>query len=902
MTLPKTAYSAERSPTIRYAITGSAAHSRIQPLLPADWMDVTGDSAKPDFLWENAPRHQTRPYRDQVAVYSHLPNGTDILDSKWVLARLFEQHAKKANNVDALTTHCFRGTTGFTEFCQKVGLRSATSSHNHYQQVVSKRTRRRFRDLLVPDEPAVNEAGLDDDRDYYNDDADSRPNLWVIKDASSNGAGGIWVVSPKNTIATARQLHPDHRYVAQEYVWPLVLYSGRKCHVRVYALILADGRAFCHRQAFLHVANDAFDVDDNLKDSVHITNCCANSHAPQLFAGEICADLEQASRTNDSNSNNEIVGLSEYAPSMYASVAHLGQQANFFLEGGQANHGFEYLGLDFILSSSSSHTPEGRPVAYLLEVNAPPSQDTATGLPHAEALHDCVLRDLLALAVLPVLLQPDVVTEQPGGWRCVYQPPSLRQVAAVAQQPSKAALLNKMRWALWERKQLKQQAVSTIFRRQKQNDLDSLTSLSQSIRRNFPYYWSSSCSPAPIFFENAGGAQVPRQVQDAVCSSLSCRDRSVMGAESTRLARLTLRTILGSPDVVVLGPNASSLLQDLAVAYMDGGLLTRCDEIVLATDNHLANVDPWLRAAESVGAIVKWWTSSSDMSRLQDLLTPKTRIVAIPHASNLLGQVRDVAAIQRTVQRCTAGYGHTVVDGVAAAPHTPAQAAEVDWYVVSCHKLFGPHLGALCGRKAVMDLVRPARELGTLNYEACQGVVGLGDYLADLASLSNQVKSTPSPEDDTASVLYEDDTVSRSCERLDEVRLSHKNSHLDRPRLQMAYEVISTVEEPLIKALLEGLQAEPKVRVFQSPLVGALRIPVVAFAHNDIPSEAIVKKCREAGVICRCSTFLATKRLLRELRVDPTNGVVRFSLAHYNTLSEVRYALKVLQSIAGWSK
>ena len=106
---------------------------------------------------------------------------------------------------------------------------------------------------------------------------------------------------------TASALIEEHRYVAQQYVWPLISFGGRKCHVRVYALLTAEGKAFVHRRAFLHVANEEVSMHSTFIDSkenevsqpgqfefdpsVHITNCCANSDDEEKFTGEICADL-----------------------------------------------------------------------------------------------------------------------------------------------------------------------------------------------------------------------------------------------------------------------------------------------------------------------------------------------------------------------------------------------------------------------------------------------------------------------------------------------------------------------------------------------------------------------------------------------------------------------------------
>jgi selenocysteine lyase/cysteine desulfurase len=865
-----TSSGSSKNTPIRYRITGSAALSRLRPLLPPDWVPAA-EEEEPDFLWENAPRYETRPFRDRVRCYSHLPNGTAILDNKWVLARLFAQFPC------SLVTHCFRGVSGFRDFCDTVGLLEPAAEEES--------TRVRFPDLFPGHDTKADEPLLPLKLD----------NWWVVKDASSNGAGGIWVLGPENAATYAQQsstpLMEEHAYVAQKYAWPMTLYKGRKFHVRVYGLLTADGRAFVHRRAFLHVANQPL-THQKFEDAVHITNCCANSHDPDHFSGEICADL-----LLDSSSSEEGVGvvpLGAYWPSIQASVAHLAQKTCTLVQGGQANNGFEYLGIDFLLHDSK---------AYLLEVNAPPSQDTATGLPHAEELHNTVLGDILTLWVYPHVL-PDKYKEEPGGWHCVHQPTQQMQAYVL---PSKAAILNKMRWAIFERKNLR------ADQEKKQLDHAALTDDNDDthrVRQYFPYFNDEN---APVFMESGGGAQVPRQVFEAMRSSLQYRDRSVRGVQSAQAARDTLRTLLGA-QTVFLGPNATALLGTLAMAYKH--LLKPNDEIVISTENHLANVKPWLDVANDVGALVKWWKPSSSndpKSCLEDLLTPRTRIVAVPHASNVLGQVRDVADIQQTVNRLTRGYGHTIVDGVTAAPHCFAKASDVDWYVVSCHKLFGPHIGVLCGRHSVVQQLCGGQEkkleVGTMNYEACEGVVGLGHYFSALSTHSQEASSktfsSPMPEEEGDSL----ETI--PCREDHPNKLAPVTSidaqvlppiPLNEERAKAAYQFIQAVETPLTRALLEGLERAPKVRIVRAPGVrtGMTRLPVVCFTHTTIPSDNIVKQCRQAGILCRHGAFLSTGSLFDELGVDAENGVVRFSLAHYNTLREVRYALKVLESITGW--
>ena len=770
-----------------------------------------------------------------------------------------------------------------------------------------------FRDLILEDQDVPG-------NDHFSS-PEERPNLWVVKDSHSNGAGGIWVVGPANVDrflvtdnigdqqhhhSSGTPFYEDHTYVAQAYAWPPVLFRRRKCHVRVYAALTSDGRAWCHRRCFLHVANDPFVVADNgsetssssYQDSVHITNCCANSHDDSKFAGEICADVDgldhclRSGREKDHgdtascvrDDHELIIGLSEFSTSIRASIAKLAELSFPFLRGGQGNRGFEYLGLDFILS----YNQQQQPVAYLLEVNAPPSQDTATGLPHAEDLHNEVIRDLLTLWVYPSVLG---VHELRGGWQCVYteipEPVENREGDVIL--PSKAAILNKIRWTLYERKQL---AVTLSGEKMKRSVAscgdEKVCPVSTQARSFFPYFAKNnskaeSSGPPQIFFENAGGTQVPSQVITAVSSSLESRHRSVTGAQSVA----ALSVLLGaSPShySIFLNANASTLLAALAQRYVQSGHLRAGDEIILCIENHQANLQPWLDAAQSVGALVKWWDFSSsidDPKSLSAILSTKTRIVAIPHASNILGEIWDVGRVLNPmIKRLTNGNAHVVVDGVAAAPHRFAAVDElgVDWYVLSCHKLFGPHLAALCGRTTAVDQMRMTKassigyclELGTLNYEACEGVRGMGRYLMDLHCECRNIDG-----EDRVETLVEDG-------------------------VRNAFQLIEKAEGPLVRLLLRGLQSSSKVRILGTAAESPTRIPVVSFVHKSIPSSRIVAACSNGGVICRNGTFLSSKRFQEKHAIDGTEGVVRFSLVHYNTVAEVKYAISLLESIPNW--
>jgi selenocysteine lyase/cysteine desulfurase len=928
----------------------------------------------------------------------------------------------------------------------------------------------------------------------------------------------------------------------------------------------------------LHVANEPFAYDSNhsaagaaanggkeekaetksedgnaiaFDPSVHITNCCANSHDSSKFIGEICVDLETKPPPqhrcpdphgihrscdvnnyehddDESSANTSLIidnctrqdelsspfstsmspplPLGEYLPSISASVASVASSFGPFLRGGEANCGFEYLGLDFVLSSVEENGQGGekyddndmiswkdsnngydnkssstkrdscrrRPVAYLLESNAPPSQDTASGLQHAEALHDEVITDLLRMWVLPNVVTGSSKSTRPNddgdeaaspshdrldcsGWKCVYTPPKPINANSASGSrekslilPSKAAILNRIRWALFETRASKEYNMAWKKLDENRSRCDTLlltgpSTLSTSpallsrygemntdedgknitpaeqfcessssgmkkvvsfsfgyhrtdefvsfVRSQFPYYSTdttannidttrvssssiAACNNA-IFFESGGGAQVPQLVANAVVSSLSYRDRSVIGRNVQKKARMALCSLLANnintstsllpkhthdddDHVVIMGSNASSLLELLARRMYESGLLCQGDEIVLSSENHLANVTPWLDlAARTVGEDkVKWWTitaNTSDIATskkhdhcvkdricmtesssciLSDLITHRTKIVAISHVSNVLGLERDVPAICDLVHRKTKGRGHVVVDGVAAAPHLLSSKAinatkirgrgSPEWYVVSLHKLFGPHLGCLIGTRSIMeqmrthsvnklvvcreenrvepyssllsnDLLAESWESGTMNYEGCSGAIALLSYVEKIG-----IKA------------YESYDITCSSQQTSNQITSETSGIPISSYVNIASLCIQHVEDRLVCRLLDYLHSCTFVRIIQD--VGEMkvtnhdqgngsnnlrRIPIISFTHANISSQAIVEHCRYQGVVCRAGKFLSTDRLWEELMIDEAN-VVRFSLAHYNTLGEIEASIRILEGMEGW--
>jgi cysteine desulfurase family protein (TIGR01976 family) len=257
-------------------------------------------------------------------------------------------------------------------------------------------------------------------------------------------------------------------------------------------------------------------------------------------------------------------------------------------------------------------------------------------------------------------------------------------------------------------------------------------------------------------FDGPGGTQVPEPVARAVAATLTSpianRGR-VTAAERNAddvvlAARAAMADLLAvDPGGVVFGRSATALTFDLArTLAADWG---PDDEVVVTLLDHDANVRPWVRAAESVGATVRWVPFDRETGELTAddvaaVLGERTRLVAVTGASNLIGTRPPIAEIAGLVHRAGALLA---VDGVHLTAHTPVDvpALGADFYTCSPYKFLGPHCGVLAGRPELLERLQPAKllpstdavperfELGTLPYELLAGTTAAVEFLAALA-------------------------------------------------------------------------------------------------------------------------------------------------------------------------
>ena len=241
------------------------------------------------------------------------------------------------------------------------------------------------------------------------------------------------------------------------------------------------------------------------------------------------------------------------------------------------------------------------------------------------------------------------------------------------------------------------------------------------IRADFPILSRQVNGKPLVYLDSAASAQKPNQVIEALVSAYQDTYSNVhrglhfLSEASTDAYEAVRGKVAGfigaaSGDEIVLTAGATMSLNLIAQSWA-APRLQAGDEILISIAEHHANIVPWQMVAEKTGAVVRAFPMEDDgsfrMGALTDMITAKTRIIAIPHVSNVLGTVFPVADIAKHARSAGALL---VVDGCQGVVHMPVdvQALGADFYVFSGHKLYGPNgVGVLWGRSDILADMPP---------------------------------------------------------------------------------------------------------------------------------------------------------------------------------------------------
>jgi len=241
------------------------------------------------------------------------------------------------------------------------------------------------------------------------------------------------------------------------------------------------------------------------------------------------------------------------------------------------------------------------------------------------------------------------------------------------------------------------------------------------IRADFPILFRDIHGKPLTYLDNGASAQKPRSVLEAMDHAYRFEYANVhrglhylsnTATQRFEDARETTRRFInaGSVEEIIFTRNATGAL-NLVASSFGRMAIGEGDEIVLSIMEHHSNIVPWHFHRERKGAVLKWAPISDRGEFLLDeferLLTPRTRIVAITHMSNVLGTVTPVKEIIRIAH---ARGIPVLVDGSQAAVHMPVdvQDLDADFYVMTGHKLYGPSgIGVLYAKRRHLDAMPP---------------------------------------------------------------------------------------------------------------------------------------------------------------------------------------------------
>src|SRR5690349_15162419 len=274
------------------------------------------------------------------------------------------------------------------------------------------------------------------------------------------------------------------------------------------------------------------------------------------------------------------------------------------------------------------------------------------------------------------------------------------------------------------------------------------------VREQFPSLKLQVNGHAAAFLDGPAGTQVPRQVIQAIEAYFTSANANTCGMFETsrRNDAMIAATRAAVADFfncdaseVVFGQNMTTITFALARAIARE--LKASDEIVVTTLDHDANVAPW-RALEEKGVVIRQADireedCTLDLEDLKRKITPKTKVVAVGYASNMVGTINPIAEVTKLAH---ASGALMFIDAVHYAPHglIDVKALDCDFLVCSPYKFFGPHMGTLYGKKERLERfkpykVRPATdaspecwETGTQMHELIAGIGAAVDYVAEL--------------------------------------------------------------------------------------------------------------------------------------------------------------------------
>ncbi len=261
------------------------------------------------------------------------------------------------------------------------------------------------------------------------------------------------------------------------------------------------------------------------------------------------------------------------------------------------------------------------------------------------------------------------------------------------------------------------------------------------VRKDFPILAMEVYGKPLIYLDNAASAQKPKAVLDRIQQAYTSEYANVhrglhylanAATEAYEGAREKVRGFLKAsrPEEIIFTRNATEAINLVAYTFARERVKAG-DEIVLSIMEHHSNIVPWHFLRERQGAVIKWAPVDDEgdflLDEFEKLLSPRTKMVAITHMSNVLGTV---VPVKEVVRICHARGIPVLVDGAQGAVHLDVDVSDIDcdFYALTGHKIYGPSgIGVLYGKYAHLAAMPPFNGGGEMIREVFQDRISYGD-------------------------------------------------------------------------------------------------------------------------------------------------------------------------------
>ena len=403
------------------------------------------------------------------------------------------------------------------------------------------------------------------------------------------------------------------------------------------------------------------------------------------------------------------------------------------------------------------------------------------------------------------------------------------------------------------------------------------------VRAQFPAFQDNLCKDWS-FFENAGGSYVPKQVIERLNKFMISTKvqpyaeypmSKIAGNNMDEATELFAKMINAKNKEIIIGGSTSVNLYVLSNALKYS--LKPGDEIIVTNQDHEANISPWRRLSEVGAKIIEWKmnpeTAELEIETFKNLLTDKTKIVAVTHCSNIVGTVNNLKKITELSHKKNA---IVIGDGVSYAPHGFPDVKELglDFYTFSLYKTYGPHLALLYGKEEILkNLPNQNHQFlegnypytinpGGPNHEELASLIGIYDYFMTLYKHH-----------------YNNDKLSI------------------REKIQKVNELIADHEKEIANPILDYIHNREDLNLIGKKIISNKdRAPTIAFTSNNKTSKEVSKILVSNKIATRNDNFYAW-RCLEAMGIDTEDGLVRLSLTHYNSKKDSDLALKALNKL-----